>query len=239
MPERPLLLSSARSGVLVLHNTPSPWFRRVAVAFGVVAILVGAADVLGRVSAMSFGNSLAFVAFAPAAALENPVLFGVQSTSSTLTTPDVGEILPRRIRVPSLAIDAVVERVGRKENGDMATPSSFATVGWYSPGAKPGGPGNAVFAGHLNNALGLSGVFEDLGDIKVGASVEVVGDRGSTLSYVVTEVAEYPAEGASLEHIFSREGPSQIVLITCEGEWDQSARSFDKRLVVVARLSSL
>lgn len=234
MSERPLLLSSAKSAVLVSRSAPSPLWRWAAVAFGILAVVVGAADVLGRLEAV-FNSDIAFTAFAPAAALENPgalaSLFGTAST----TVP----LVPVRLAIPSLGVDAAVEHVGKKANGEMGTPSSFKTVGWYSPGAKPGGPGNAVFDGHLNNAITTSGVFEHLIDIKVGATVEVANAGGRTLTYTVASVNEYPADAPPPAEIFAAEGPSQVVLITCEGEWVASAHSYNKRLVVVARLSSL
>ena len=59
----------------------------------------------------------------------------------------------------------------------MGTPSTFYTVAWYSAGPKPGEPGNTVIDGHVNNALGLSGVFEHLGDVQIGDTIEVAGAR--------------------------------------------------------------
>ena len=80
MSERPLLLSSAKSGVLVSRSTPSPWWRRGAIAFGVMAIVVGAADVASRLSHIwHLASDAAFMAFAPAAALEDPSASRVRS----------------------------------------------------------------------------------------------------------------------------------------------------------------
>lgn len=216
--------------------TPRPrhphWLRTIVLALGALAVLVGGADMVSRLSSAlpGAGNNASFAAFAPLAALDDPAV-----RSALGETPAAAPITPARITVPSLNIDAAVEPVGRKADGTMGTPSSFSTVAWYSIGSKPGGPGNAVFAGHVNNALTTSGVFADLSKIKFGARIELAAQDGTRIAYAVTSIEEYPADSAPAEAIFATEGPSQIILITCDGEWDDEARSFDKRFVVVAR----
>ena len=120
----------------------------------------------------------------------------------------------------------------------MATPHDFSSVGWYSLGVHPGGAGNAVMAGHVNNALTKAGVFEHLSDMHVGDTVRIADAQGKTLTYVVTETASYATTDAPVADIFATGGPSQLVLITCDGDWDGAAHSFTKRFVVYARLVS-
>jgi LPXTG-site transpeptidase (sortase) family protein len=226
MPENHLLLQSAKSGILVVpaHERRARNIRLAATAVGVVCVLVGAADVTARL-VKSIGPDATFLAFAPAVAINNPPLF------VAATTP--AEIVPARLKIPSLGVDAKVESVGIKADGAMATPSNFDNVAWYSPGAKPGGQGSAVFAGHVNNALLRSGVFEHLAQIKKGSYVMVEDAAGKSLVYRVSSVEEYEP-GASTGTLFAATGRSRLVLITCDGEWVPSARSYDKRLVVVA-----
>ncbi len=61
--------------------------------------------------------------------------------------------LPRRLRIPSLTIDAFVRHVGINEKGNMATPGNFTDTGWYKYGTVPGFVGSAVIDGHVDNAL--------------------------------------------------------------------------------------
>ena len=100
-------------------------------------------------------------------------------------------------------------------------------------GAKPGAQGSAVFAGHVNNALLKSGVFERLSQIKNGDYITVEDSAGKALVYKVSSVEEYQPD-APTDALFATTGPSRLVLITCDGEWVPSARSYDKRLVVIA-----
>lgn len=224
MPENHLLLQSAKSGVLVVpaHERRARNIRLAATAVGMLCVLVGAADMTSRLVKRA-GPDAAFLAFAPAVTINVPLT----------TIAPAGLIVPARLRIPSLGVDAKVEPVGIKADGAMATPSNFDNVAWYSPGAKPGGQGSAVFAGHVNNALLRSGVFEHLAQIKKGSYVMVEDAAGKSLVYRVSSVEEYEP-GASTGALFAATGPSRLVLITCDGEWVPSARSYDKRLVVVA-----
>lgn len=232
MSEKPLLLYSARSGVIVVP-TPSHWWRKGAIALGVLAVLIGGADVTSRLSRGVLGDKAIFVAFAPAAAIADPSLLAHDLPAAT-----AAPMVPTQLKIPSLNIDAPVESVGKKSDGSMGTPSKFGNVSWYKPGQKPGSSGNAVFAGHVNNALSTAGVFSHLSQIKLGAKIEVSDTSGRMLTFVVNKINEYAPSSAPLDEIFSSTGPSQIVLITCDGNWDSLAHGFDKRLVVVARLAA-
>ncbi len=203
------------------------YVRYAIVAVGLFCVLWGAADATSRLAHVSLGSDAGFVTFAPAVAIDNPALLGT-------STP--GTITPARLKIPSLGIDAAVEQVGTKTDGSMGTPQNFANAGWYVFGQKPGAPGNAVFAGHVNNALTKPGVFGNLSKIKKGDYLTVSDAAGKSKVYRVSSIQEY-APDASTDGIFAASGPSQVVLITCDGDWDQSAHSFDKRLVVIATLA--
>lgn len=241
MLQKPLLLRSAKSAVLVdFPRERGSWVRTAAIAVGLITVLVGAADAAARVSRAAFGENANFFIFGPpasawpepASARQRPS--AVEGTELPAQSAS-GAIVPARLRVPSLGIDAAVERVGKRADGSMGIPKNFDDVSWYMPGGKPGSEGNAVFAGHLNNARGQTGVFARLARISIGDYVTVADAEGKTLPYVVREVQVYPADEAPAEAIFKTSGPSQLVLITCEGDWVPQERTFDKRLVVIAR----
>ena len=186
-----------------------------------LCVLVGTADVTSRL-VKKIGPDAAFLAFAPAAAINLP---GQASNNFAV---------PARLKIPSLGVNAKVESVGIKAAGAMARPSNFDKVAWSSPGAKPGEQGSAVFAGHVNNALLRSGVFEHLSQIKKGDYITIEDNAGKVLVYKVSSIEENQPD-ASTDALFATTGPSRLVLITCDGEWVQSARSYDKRLVVIAQ----
>jgi LPXTG-site transpeptidase (sortase) family protein len=232
MSEKPLLLSSAKTGILV-KKTSEKVFLYVMGAIGLFVVLVGAFDLASRVSRSLPGYNLGFAAFAPAV-----VLFNASTTDSLFGTPQASAVplVPALLTIPSIGVRAPVEQVGKKADGSMGTPQKFEDVAWYSLGAKPGEAGNAVIDGHVNNALTKAGVFEHLDSVKLGDKVTVADASGKALDYIVTNIQEYPTDTAPAASIFATTGPSQLVLITCDGDWVQSDHSFNKRLVVFAQL---
>lgn len=146
------------------------------------------------------------------------------------------EALPVRVAIPSLGIDAKIQKVGIKADGTMATPNNFSDVGWYKYGTVPGDTGSAVMAGHVDNGLGLAGVFKHLSDIREGEYVYVTRDDGSTLTFVVVATASYPYNEAPEQEIFAQKGGEYLNLITCHGSWVKDARTYDERLVVYTKL---
>lgn len=218
---------------MVTKHPRADYLRFTVLAVGVLVIVVGAADLLSRTARSVLGGGAATVAFAPAIAIINPSVLDSFSHSPATTTP----ITPATLTIPAIGVKAAVEHVGKKADGTMQTPTKFGDVAWYSLGAKPGAEGNAVIAGHVNNALTKTGVFEHLSNLKIGDTVVVSDASGKELTYFVSKLATYPATDAPAKSIFSGEGPSQLVLITCGGDWLPTVRSFSKRFVVYARLS--
>lgn len=145
---------------------------------------------------------------------------------------------PERLIIPSLQIDALVQQVGIKANGAMATPSNFTDVGWYKYGTIPGQEGSAVIAGHLDNGLALPGVFKHLSELQVGDDLYVQTVDGSKLRFVVKDIKKYPYTAVPTEKVFNAQGAAQLNLITCEGSWLPSARTYDHRLIVYTTLAT-
>jgi len=211
--------------------------RRVSLIIAVAFFsLIGAFDVFGRVahpgpflSAVDFSGRVGFAA--------GPSFVGLPQNPLAVSAPAASEaIVPARLSIPSIGVDATVQNVGVNAEGAMQAPSGLSAVGWFRYGSRPGAQGNAVFDGHVNNALSSAGVFERLGQISLGDRVVVSDASGRTLTFVVRSEQLYPADNAPLERIFSTTGPPQLVLITCDGAWDSSTRTYTKRLVVIASL---
>lgn len=162
-----------------------------------------------------------------------PELYAELTALSDAATP--GEytpvLNPKEIVIPAISVRAPVEHLGLDANGDMKAPSTLKTVSWYTGSARPGTSGNAVFAGHLDNALGTAAVFQKLEELKLGDTIVVTGEH-SQITFAVTRVGVYGEEDSTGD-LFNATDPG-LVLITCEGVWD--GESYDKRRVVYAEL---
>ncbi|MDQ3014815.1 MAG: class F sortase [bacterium] len=141
---------------------------------------------------------------------------------------------PERLIIPTIGVDAVVQHVGVGKSGNMAVPTNYTDVGWYRYGPQPGDRGTAVFDGHLDNGLGLQGVFSRLRLLNPGDVIFVKTDREVHVQFRVTHTDRVSADLSSTGSIFNESGNPQIKLITCEGEWDPETKSYSNRLIVTA-----
>lgn len=241
----PLLLPKAHTAILVSssHSSlPGSWMEWIAIGAGTVAVVVGA------LSAASLGISFisrsmqnipvagAFLVAGPTFAAPSLAQSVPLTAADNASTTDRNGILPARISIPAIGVEALVGQVGKNAKGDMGAPPDYKTVAWYMLGSRPGASGSAVMAGHLNNSLSTAGVFANLGKLKRGDTITVTDAAGHERTFTVVSSEVYAADNAPNDLIFTTLGPSQLALITCDGAWNQGKKSFDERLVVFARL---
>ncbi len=166
-----------------------------------------------------------------------PTLLNAQTTP----TPKPGDVIrvaeANTLVIPSLNIRAPIEKVGITKTGKMAVTRGYSNVGLYKFGVAPGQKGNAVIGGHVDNALGLPAVFNDLNKLKKGDNVFVADEHGNMLRFVVTKTQIYDVTQAPVDSIFGPSTTAHLNLITCDGTWIQSQKSYDKRLVVFTDLA--
>jgi hypothetical protein len=139
---------------------------------------------------------------------------------------------PVRLLIPSLNIDAEIEALGMDSSGAMETPQKIWNVGWYSDGASPGGPGDAVIDGHV----GLPGtplVFSGLPRLTIGAVVITVLADGTRNRFSVSGLRSWPATSYPPD-LFSGDGDPRLSLITCTGLYDNRTQTYGDRLIVEA-----
>lgn len=139
---------------------------------------------------------------------------------------------PSRLKIPSLGIDAKVQQTGVNSKGNMGVPTNYTDVAWYKDGTVPGQRGSAVVDGHVDNGLALAGVFKHLSELKKGDDVYVITKTGRSLHFVVEEVVLYPYKNVPLERLFMRADNARLNLVTCDGAWVKSEKTYDQRLVV-------
>lgn len=139
--------------------------------------------------------------------------------------------LPVYLKIPRINVDTGVENVGINGAGEMDIPSNTATVGWYKFGPSPGENGNAVISGHLDNNKGGAGVFDNLHKLKKGDKIYVTTDIGKTVTFVVSKTHTFNP-GYADEVFLSNDSGTHLNLITCDGVWNETKKSFSKRLVV-------
>lgn len=148
------------------------------------------------------------------------------------------KVLPVRLSIPAIGVDAPIEAVGVTTAGDLAIPAQnqWQDVGWYSSGPLPGELGSSVIDGHLDRPGGYPAVFWRLRDLSVGNEVIVIDTQGKTLHFRVTAIEYYPPKYAPIEQIFANQSGRYLNLITCSGDWIPSQHQTTLRLVVYTTL---
>lgn len=165
------------------------------------------------------------------AGTNNPPPFGPSLGANTANQP-------QRIVLPSIGVDADVEKVGWQSvtlaNGQTASQWEVAdfAAGWHKNSALPGQAGNVVLSGH-NNIQGA--IFRKLYQLRPGDSATVWAG-GQEFEYRVEEVMILEETGAPIEQ--RRENArwiqpfddERLTLVSC---WPETSNTH--RVVVVAK----
>lgn len=192
-----------------------------AVRWGLAAVAV----VSGTVAVLAGAPPEAAVAGSPPA----PVVRAAPAASSSAPAPV-------SVTVPSVGLSSSLVPIGVDATGALVPPADYGQAGWFDAGVAPGQVGPAVLAGHVDSRSGPA-VFYRLEDIAVGAQVLVDRADGSTLTFTVTRVAEYPKSAFATDEVYGPTVDAQLRLITCGGEFDRSRRSYVDNVVVYASLA--
>jgi len=143
-------------------------------------------------------------------------------------------VAPASIRAPAIGVDNTVVEVGVDPDGLMTIPADVDEIGWYRFGPTPGAPGAAVLAGHVDDRVQGRGAFFDLQRLAPGDEVTTTDTDGASTTWVVTGRTTYDKVSLPIDELMTREGTPRLVLITCGGDFDRTARSYASNVVVVA-----
>jgi hypothetical protein len=144
---------------------------------------------------------------------------------------------PHRIEIPTLHAEAPIVKVGTTPGGELNIPLNPRTVGWWSPGAKPGArQGTAILAGHINYA-GVTGALADIGRLRPGNRVLIFGlhrGRHTALVFRVTGVHTFHKTHLPYRRIFAQNVPGRVALVTCGGPFDAATGNYLDNIVAFA-----
>jgi LPXTG-site transpeptidase (sortase) family protein len=161
-----------------------------------------------------------------------------------VVTPAVGPTLgsvgkPVRLVIPSLDVDAPVVPIELGRDRVLRPPPDPSKVGWWQRSAQPGATkGQSLITGH-SVRLG-DGAMDTLGDVKRGATVQVMGAKDNkngrkVASYLVQKVFVYSREQVAdhADDLFSQDRHSRrLVLVTCT-DWD--GKVYQSNIIVYAQ----
>ncbi len=142
--------------------------------------------------------------------------------------------IPARLTIPRINVDAAIEQVGLTNQGAMEVPKGPSTVAWYNLGPRPGEKGNAVIDGHFGWKNGIPAVFDELHRLQKGNKIYVKDEQGATSTFIVRELRRYGQNDRAGSVFTASDKQAHLVLITCEGIWNKSRKSYSDRIAVFA-----
>lgn len=143
---------------------------------------------------------------------------------------------PKKITIASIGVDGYVQNVGVDQNQEVAVPNNIHMAGWFADSVIPGQKGLSVIDGHVDGNT-QTAIFGNLADIKKGAEILIELGDGSVKKFEVIKTDVVNVKDAP-NILFSQDPKvsSQLNLITCIGNYDQSSQRYDKRVIVSSKL---
>jgi len=166
---------------------------------------------------------------AKAAALSKP-----EKISEEVKPEKVRYELPRRIKIPKIKVDAAVEHVGLTPHGEIGVPKGPENVSWFDNGPRPGEEGSSIIAGHFGWVNNTPAVFDNLNKLREGDSIQIEDEKGAIITFVVRKSRTYGSKDTAMDVFRSNDGKAHLALITCQGTWNKTQKSYSNRLVIFA-----
>lgn len=141
---------------------------------------------------------------------------------------------PKKIKIPSIGVDAFIQKVGVDQKKEVAVPNNLFMVGWFVDTVRPGEKGLSLIDGHVSGRRN-DGIFKDLEKLKEGDEYSVELGDGTTINYKVIGKQSAPVND-SVGIMFSQNPKvsNQLNLVTCSGKYDEKTRSYTERLTVMS-----
>lgn len=198
----------------------------------VAALVVGATLGVGLVIVLG-RQADPQVSASPATAAATSEATSEAAVPADTSSPEAASVAkPVRVVIPAIDVDADLVALGLNDDGSMEVPD-FGLAGWYEPGPRPGDPGPAVIAAHVDSVRGPD-VFFRLRDLTTGDKITVEYADGSDSTFVVSESEQQLKDDLPVERIWNDTDDAVLRLITCGGEFDTAARSYLSNLIVYA-----
>lgn len=142
---------------------------------------------------------------------------------------------PLRVRIPAIGVVAPLVPLGIRADGTLEVPG-YEEAGWYAGGSRPGDPGPALIAAHVDSTSGPA-VFYRLEDLNPGDVVHVDYHEGS-VTFAVRESQSFAKSRFPTDRVYGATHGPELRLVTCDGTFDRSAGSYSSNLVLWANVAA-
>ncbi|MDO8151038.1 class F sortase [Isoptericola sp. b408] len=143
--------------------------------------------------------------------------------------------LPEQVRIPAVGVDSDLLHLGLNDDGTIEVPAGddIDRAAWFDGSPRPGEDGPAVIEGHVDSPNGPS-VFFRLAELEPGQEIHVDRRDGSTATFVVDRVEQYPKKQFPTRAVYANTDGAELRVITCGGAWDADWGHYVDNTVVYA-----
>jgi hypothetical protein len=231
-PTEPGLATDGRPGGPGRHASPGGRARgRVRRPVAVALVCAGLLAVGGGTGGLLLAGGRSGISPRPLAQPSRPPAGVVAAPARPVTAARVAR--PVYLSIPVIGVHARLIRLGLTAQGTLQVPVSTSVAGWYTAGPRPGQPGPAVIAGHIDSRLG-PGVFFRLRLLRPGDRVYVRRADGTLAVFGVYAEQSYAKDRFPTQRVYGPAPGPELRLITCGGTFDAATGSYLSNIVVYA-----
>ena len=139
---------------------------------------------------------------------------------------------PVRVEIPSIGVDAPIVLLGLNTDRTLQVPSDFGDAGWWTGGPRPGEPGAAIIAGHVDSTPARPSSPARRARPRCGDRRR--GPRRNPRPVQGGGREQYPKDEFPTERVYGRTPDPALRLITCSGTFDRSSGHYLDNTVVYA-----
>jgi LPXTG-site transpeptidase (sortase) family protein len=224
---------------LRMTRSPGGPPRRVPAAPALLTVAVLADVALLAVTGASFAAQAAPPPVARSRAPSPPPAAAAAASARGLQDPAEPSLVrrttavPRRILIPTIGVDAPIQRLERDAKGVLQPPTEWASAGWYAGGVVPGDTGPAIIAGHLDTTR-RAAVFVALRALRPGDRIVVRMSDSRTVRFTVTGAKVVAKALFPTSAVYGPTPDAELRLITCSEPFDEARGAYADNLVVFA-----
>ena len=153
---------------------------------------------------------------------------------SAVAPPVSLDLVPMRVRIPSIGVDTGVIDLGVNPDRTLEVPKDISVTGWYTGRSVPGEVGPSVVVGHVDSAVDGAGVFFNLRQLVAGDMIEIERSDGSVAEFRVTSLVLVEKDDFPTDKVYGSTEQPTLRLITCGGSFDKGAGSYLGNVIVYA-----
>jgi hypothetical protein len=214
------------------HISPYRVIRRPA---AVAALLIGLALAVAGVVGFTAASQTGRTATPVGKASFGPLPTGKWAAGPPARVRSVAP--PASLVIPAIGVRTRLIHLGLAADGTLQVPGTTSVAGWYTGSPRPGEPGSAVIAGHIDSYLG-PGVFFRLRLLHRGERVFIRRTNGTLAVFRVTSVRSFLKSRFPTTAVYGPVPDAQLRLITCGGTFDSVTGHYLSNTIVFASLVS-